>query len=658
MDNLLEVISQNERFRNTHVGERCFILGNGPSLKNVDLSLLADEFVFTVNNFGFVDGFEKAKTNVHLWIDAAFFNATNRVKLDQKKLMLSYTKMSTQNPICFVNIQGLPFIKQNKLDEILQINYIYEGISHITSNNPLYLDISKPITGFWNVVQFAIVVAIFMGFKKIYLLGCDSTGILETINFILNLPMVDNHAYNDPEDDLERNNQIIDNSGITPAFFGNYCCFLGYDKLYYVCKNFLKVDLINCSSQTIITGIPRKNLSEVLGRPTTNPQRVEQKSMESSLSITDYLPIDRQFEQEEMNFLTIGAGSYIEEAKFDFADENAHLLIGRYSSLAFRLVFSIGENHNYRYVTTYPFRQRNIKSKIALHPNWTDKDFYTEANHYQIIIGNDVRIGSDVKILGGVKIGSGAVIGANSVVTKDVPPYAVVVGNPARVIKYRFDDETIKKFMQIQWWNWSTEKIWNNVALFEDPEQFIEKFYSPELDNVDDTVDENILSKIEKVHQSGGKVYSFIADFRAKKPLWPKVIREFLSTFENNDPALLILFTGEDFTQNDLNDFQKFINSIANGKYPELIVILSMPQKIFSPYILKKSDYFITTRNIICLQCIDYLYGTEAKIVSALDDKVFLKITNVKNFEGGQVSYTIIKSFVDHAASSFCRKAA
>ena len=139
MDNLLEVISQNERFRNTHVGERCFILGNGPSLKNVDLSLLADEFVFIVNNFGFVDGFEKAKTNVHLWIDAAFFNATNRVKLDQKKLMLSYTKMSTQNPICFVNIQGLPFIKQNKLDEILQINYIYEGISHITSNNPLYL---------------------------------------------------------------------------------------------------------------------------------------------------------------------------------------------------------------------------------------------------------------------------------------------------------------------------------------------------------------------------------------------------------------------------------------------------------------------------------------------------------------------------------------
>ena len=463
MDKRLEVIlSQNERFRNTHLGERCFILGNGPSLKNVNLSSLADEFVFTVNNFAFVDGFEKAKTNVHLWMDAAFFNARDDVKLEKEKLMLSYTKIATQNPICFVDIQGFSFIKQNKLDEILQINYLFQGVSHITSDNPLYLDISKPITGFYNVVHYAIIIAIFMGFKKIYLLGCDSSGILETVNSFLNLPVVDDHAYSDPEDVSKRNKQLAENLGITKIFFGHYCTFLGYDKLYDVCKNLLKVDLVNCSSQTLITSIPRKNLSDILGphtiihpkvEHTTIPQRMEQKSTGSSLSIVDYSPVDRQFNQKETNILTIGVGSYIGETKFNFAGENAHLLIGRYSSLAFRLIFSIGENHNYRYVATYPFRQREIKSKIALRPNWTDKNFYTEANHYQIIIGNDVWIGSDVKILGGVKIGSGAVIGANSVVAKDIPPYAVAVGNPARVIKYRFDEETIKKFMQIQWWN-------------------------------------------------------------------------------------------------------------------------------------------------------------------------------------------------------------
>lgn len=184
---------------------------------------------------------------------------------------------------------------------------------------------------------------------------------------------------------------------------------------------------------------------------TANLSKVEQESVDVSLSLTDYLPVDRQFNQKETNILTIGARSYIGGTKFNFVGENAHLLIGRYSSLAFRLIFSIGENHNYRHVATYPFRQREIKSKIALRPNWTDKNFYTEANRYQIIIGNDVWIGSDVKILGGVKIGSGAVIGANSVVAKDIPPYSIAVGNPTRVIKYRFDEETIKKFMQIQW---------------------------------------------------------------------------------------------------------------------------------------------------------------------------------------------------------------
>ena len=629
------ILSQNERFRNIHAGERCFILGNGPSLRDVDLSLLADEFVFTVNNFAFVDGFEKAKTNVHLWMDLAYFNARNDVKLEKEKLMSSYTKIATQHPICFVDIRGLPFIKQNKLDETLQINYLSPGINSIASNNPLYIDISKPITGFYNVIHYAIVIAIFMGFKNIYLLGCDATGILETVNFILNLPVRDDHAYSDPENVSKINKQIADNIGMTTMFFGHYCIFLGYDKLYYVCKNLLKVDLINCSSQTLITSIPRKNLSDILGRRTTIPPKVAQKLTSSSLSIADYLPIDRQFERRETNILTMGAGSYIGGINLEFVTENAHLLIGRYSSLAFRLDFSIGENHNYRHVTTYPFRQRNIKNKIALRPNWTDKDFYTEANHYQIIIGNDVWIGSDVKILGGVRIGSGAVIGANSVVAKDIPPYAVAVGNPARVIKYRFDEETIKKFLQIQWWNWSTEKIWGNAELLENPEQFIEKFYSPELNNFGSTSDKQIIQKIEKIHKAGGCIYTFVADFQAKKPLWPKVIKEFLATYEKDDPALLILWTGESYTQKDLNDLKKFVSFLIKEDYPEVLLILSTSKEIFSPYILKKSDYFITTRDIICLQCIDYLYGTSAKVISALDNEIFSKNKIIKNNGGG-----------------------
>jgi len=84
--------------------------------------------------------------------------------------------------------------------------------------------------------------------------------------------------------------------------------------------------------------------------------------------------------------------------------------------------------------------------------------------------------------MGGVKIGNGAVIGANAVVAKDIPPYAIAVGNPARIIRYRFDKEMIKKFLAIKWWNWSLEKIADNFPIMNDPEKFLEVHYSPELE--------------------------------------------------------------------------------------------------------------------------------------------------------------------------------
>ena len=77
----------------------------------------------------------------------------------------------------------------------------------------------------------------------------------------------------------------------------------------------------------------------------------------------------------------------------------------------------------------------------------------------QTVIGNDVFIGANVTILDGVSIGDGAVVGAGAVVTADIPPYAIVVGVPAKVVKYRFDSETIGEFLREQWWNQSEEKL-------------------------------------------------------------------------------------------------------------------------------------------------------------------------------------------------------
>ena len=89
----------------------------------------------------------------------------------------------------------------------------------------------------------------------------------------------------------------------------------------------------------------------------------------------------------------------------------------------------------------------------------------------RVVIGNDVWIGEGVIIMSGVKIGDGAVIGAHAVVTHDVEPYDIVAGVPAKIIRKRFDETTVEKFLRIKWWNWADEKLEKYGKYFDDPER-------------------------------------------------------------------------------------------------------------------------------------------------------------------------------------------
>ena len=97
-----------------------------------------------------------------------------------------------------------------------------------------------------------------------------------------------------------------------------------------------------------------------------------------------------------------------------------------------------------------------------------------EEENQGVEIGNDVWIGEAVFINDGVKIGTGAVIGAHSVVTKDIPPYAIVAGAPARVLRYRFDEETVKRLLESRWWEWPDERLSKLGDRFDDPEKLME----------------------------------------------------------------------------------------------------------------------------------------------------------------------------------------
>lgn len=132
------------------------------------------------------------------------------------------------------------------------------------------------------------------------------------------------------------------------------------------------------------------------------------------------------------------------------------LIIGKYCSIGSGAVFVMAGNQGHRtdWVSTFPFYyQANI--------------FKNAKNPYQKVgnttIGHDVWIGSEAMIMSGVNIGTGAVIAARAVVTKDVPPYAIVGGNPIEIIKYRFSKEKIAQLLKLKWWNWNEERVKENI---------------------------------------------------------------------------------------------------------------------------------------------------------------------------------------------------
>ena len=167
--------------------------------------------------------------------------------------------------------------------------------------------------------------------------------------------------------------------------------------------------------------------------------------------------------QRNCDLLRVNVGDYT------IIEKNAvihDVIIGKFCEISWHCSMG-GDNHNYKLPTIHHWYWNKSFGFEQDENAIGGVNFMRKLESEQCIIGNDVWIGSGVTVNRKVRVGNGAILASGTVVTKDVPDYAIVGGIPGRVIKYRFDDSTIKRLLDIEWWNWPYDVLQENRHLFE-----------------------------------------------------------------------------------------------------------------------------------------------------------------------------------------------
>ena len=165
--------------------------------------------------------------------------------------------------------------------------------------------------------------------------------------------------------------------------------------------------------------------------------------------------------------VTMGDYSYC-----DGFNEMDNATIGKFCSIATFARLNPGQHPTYGRIAQNHFTYRS--AQFGLGPD--DPEFFEWRRQRWVTLGNDVWIGTKATVMGGVTIGNGAVVGANAVVTKDVAPYAIVAGAPARKIRMRFDDGLIERIERSAWWDWDHETLKARLPDFRNMEEFVRKY--------------------------------------------------------------------------------------------------------------------------------------------------------------------------------------
>lgn len=313
----------------------------------------------------------------------------------------------------------------------------------------------------------------------------------------------------------------------------------------------------------------------------------------------------------------IGAYTYIKEMYIDsgveFSANKDNLLwhnlqIGNHCSVGNNLNILMGKNHEITMISSGTVNLMDGIDKGKMNTKFCQKG--------QIIIQNDVWIGDDVTIMPNVIIRNGACVAKNSHVVSDVPPYAIVGGNPAKVIGYRFAPEHIEKLQKMQWWYWDTDEIVKNSAYFmqDDIELFLETFSTNML-----------FEKYRKKCDFNKRTFFCVADLRGQYPSYPLIIEQFLDKYYGFEQASLVLFVENKLVISESDRFKKLYELCEDLKNESGIacdITLFNGNKEDAVNLFESSTDYITTRveNTVFYTCLADVLGIN--IISGVDSVI------------------------------------
>ncbi len=288
--------------------------------------------------------------------------------------------------------------------------------------------------------------------------------------------------------------------------------------------------------------------------------------------------------------------------------------IGNANSIGANLTCVFGRNHNTKMVSSGALEAHMYNSGILKNEN--GKSTFRQKG--SIILQNDIWIGDNVTIMGGCIVRNGAVVAQNAHVVKDVPAYAVVGGNPAKVIGWRFPKDLIEKLQMIQWWYWDYDKILRNYDYFtEDVEGFCDRFYDEAKEQFDS------LALNRKVKDDAYMVY---VDYYENYSSYSAIIEAFLEAFLSDDRKRLLLFIQNDVEGADMEavitELEKLVEYVTGTPKIKCRLEMVVGNKEKAVSCLLEMSHFITTRvyNTVYTTCLADRFGIE--ILSGVDENI------------------------------------